>query len=197
VAYSVVGIGTSWGGLAALTKLLGGLPGDFGLPVVVVQHRGKDSDRLLSELLQDATEMRVCEIEDKEPLEPGTVHIAPANYHVLVDAGYLSLTVEDPVRFSRPSIDVMFSSAADTYGSGAIGVVLTGANEDGSRGLSHIVKRGWRALVQDPRTAEIPIMPVAAAKAVPSAEVLPLDKLAPRLIALSLEGAKVGAGKAV
>jgi two-component system chemotaxis response regulator CheB len=197
VAYSVVGIGTSWGGLAALTKLLGGLPGDFSLPVVVVQHRGKDSDRLLSELLQDATEMRVCEIEDKEPLEPGTVHIAPANYHVLVDAGYLSLTVEDPVRFSRPSIDVMFSSAADTYGSGAIGVVLTGANEDGSRGLSHIVKRGGRALVQDPRTAEIPIMPVAAAKAVPSAEVLPLDKLAPRLIALSLEGAKVGAGKAV
>jgi two-component system chemotaxis response regulator CheB len=197
MAYSVVGIGTSWGGLAALTKLLGGLPGDFSLPVVVVQHRGKDSDRLLSELLQDATEMRVCEVEDKEPLEPGTVHIAPANYHVLVDAGYLSLTVEDPVRFSRPSIDVMFSSAADTYGSGAIGVVLTGANEDGSRGLSHIVKRGGRALVQDPRTAEIPIMPVAAAKAVPSAEVLPLDKLAPRLIALSLEVAKVGAGKAV
>jgi two-component system chemotaxis response regulator CheB len=197
MAYSVVGIGTSWGGLAALTTLLGGLPGDFSLPVVVVQHRGKDSDRLLSELLQDATEMRVCEVEDKEPLEPGTVHIAPANYHVLVDAGYLSLTVEDPVRFSRPSIDVMFSSAADTYGSGAIGVVLTGANEDGSRGLSHIVKRGGRALVQDPRTAEIPIMPVAALKAVPSAEVLPLDKLAPRLIALSLEGAKVGAGKAV
>jgi two-component system chemotaxis response regulator CheB len=197
MAYSVVGIGTSWGGLAAMTKLLGGLPGDFSLPVVVVQHRGKDSDRLLSELLQDATDMRVCEAEDKEPLEPGTVHIAPANYHVLVDAGYLSLTVEDPVRFSRPSIDVMFSSAADTYGSGAIGVVLTGANEDGSRGLSHIVKRGGRALVQDPRTAEIPIMPVAALKAVPSAEVLPLDKLAPRLIELSLEGAKVGARKAV
>jgi two-component system chemotaxis response regulator CheB len=197
MAYSVVGIGTSWGGLAAMTKLLGGLPGDFSLPVVVVQHRGKDSDRLLSELLQDATDMRVCEVEDKEPLEPGTVHIAPANYHVLVDAGYLSLTVEEPVRFSRPSIDVMLSSAADTYGSGAIGVVLTGANEDGSRGLSHIVKRGGRALVQDPRTAEIPIMPVAALKAVPSAEVFPLDKLAPRLIELSLEGAKVGARKAI
>ena len=197
MAYSVVGIGTSWGGLAAMTKLLGGLPGDFSLPVVVVQHRGKDSDRLLSELLQDATDLRVCEAEDKEPLEPGTVHIAPANYHVLVDAGYLSLTVEDPVRFSRPSIDVMFSSAADTYGSGAIGVVLTGANEDGSRGLSHIVKRGGRALVQDPRTAEIPIMPVSALKAVPSAEILPLDKLAPRLIELSLEGAKAGARKAV
>jgi len=197
MAYSVVGIGTSWGGLAAMTKLLGGLPGDFSLPVVVVQHRGKDSDRLLSELLQDTTDMKVCEVEVKDPLTPGTVHIAPANYHVLIDAGYLSLTVEEPVRFSRPSIDVMLSSAGDTYGAGAIGVVLTGANEDGSRGLSHIVKRGGRALVQDPRTAEIPIMPVAAIKAVPAAEVLPLDKLAPRLIELSLERTKVGARKAV
>ena len=193
MAYAVVGIGTSWGGLAALTKLLGDLPGNFSLPVVVVQHRGKDSDRLLSELLQDVTDMRVCDVEDKEPLTPGSVHIAPANYHVLVDNGYLSLTVEEPVRFSRPSIDVMFTSAADTYGSGAIGVVLTGANEDGSRGLAHIVKRGGRALVQDPRTAEIPIMPVASIKAVPSAEVLPLDKVAPRLIQLSLERAKAGA----
>ena len=197
MTYSVVGIGTSWGGLAAMTRLLGGLPGDFSLPVVVVQHRGKDSDRLLTELLQDATELRVCEAEDKEPLVPGTVHIAPANYHVLIDDGYLSLTVEEPVRFSRPSIDVMFSSAADTYGPGAIGVVLTGANEDGARGLSHIVRRGGRALVQDPKTAEIPIMPVAAIKAVPSAEVLPLDALAPRLIALSQERAKVGARKIV
>ncbi|MDB4871546.1 MAG: CheB methylesterase [Gemmatimonadales bacterium] len=180
-----------------MSKLLGGLPADFSLPVVVVQHRGKDSDRLLSELLQDATDMRVCEIDDKEPLEPGTVHIAPANYHVLIDDGYLSLTVEDPVRFSRPSIDVMLSSAADTYGSGAIGVVLTGANEDGSRGLSHIVRRGGRALVQDPKTAEIPIMPVAAIKAVPSAEVLPLEALAPRLIALSRDRPMVGARKIV
>jgi two-component system chemotaxis response regulator CheB len=195
--YSVVGIGTSWGGLAAMSRLLGGLPGDFSLPVVVVQHRSKDSDRLLTELLQDATDLKVCEVEDKEPLTPGTVHIAPANYHVLIDAGYLSLTLEEPVRFSRPSIDVMLSSAADTYGSAAIGVVLTGANEDGARGLSHIVKRGGRALVQDPRTAEIPIMPDAALKAVPSAEVLTLEALAPRLIELSRERAKVGARAAV
>jgi two-component system chemotaxis response regulator CheB len=197
MTYSVVGIGTSWGGLAAMTKLLGDLPGDFSLPVVVVQHRGKDSDRLLSDLLQDATDLNVCEIEDKEPLQPGTVHIAPANYHVLIDEGYLSLTVEEPVRFSRPSIDVMLISAADTYGAGAIGVVLTGANEDGALGLSHIVKRGGRALVQDPKTAEIPIMPVAAMKAVPSAEVLPLNALAPRLIALSREQATAGARKAI
>jgi two-component system chemotaxis response regulator CheB len=187
--YSVVGIGTSWGGLAALSKLLRALPPDFGLPVVVVQHRGKDSDRLLADLLQDTTDLKVCEVEDKEPLTRGVIHIAPANYHTLVDLGYLSLTLEEPVRFSRPSIDVMFTSAADTYGPGAIGVVLTGANEDGARGLADIVKRGGLALVQNPRTAEIPIMPQAAVKAVPNAEILELDALAPRLIELSHERA--------
>ena len=195
MVYSVVAIGTSWGGLAALTKLLGELPVDFRIPVVVVQHRSKDSERLLVQLLQDATELKVCEIEDKDPLTPGTVHVAPANYHVLIENGYASLTVEEPVRFSRPSIDVMFSSAADTYGSAAIGVVLTGANEDGARGLAHIVKRGGLALVQDPKTAEIPIMPEAAMRAVPTSQVLPLDALAPRLLELSLEQARVGAGR--
>lgn len=193
--YSVVAVGTSWGGLAALTKVLGELPVDFRIPVVVVQHRSRDSERLLVQLLQDATELKVCEIEDKDPLAPGTVHVAPANYHVLIENGYASLTIEEPVRFSRPSIDVMFSSAADTYGPAAIGVVLTGANEDGARGLADIVKRGGLALVQDPKTAEIPIMPEAAIRAVPTSEVLPLDALAPRLLELSLEQARVGAGR--
>jgi two-component system, chemotaxis family, protein-glutamate methylesterase/glutaminase len=193
MAHSVVVVGTSWGGLAALTKLLGDLPADFGIPVVVVQHRSKDSERLLVQLLQDATELNVCEIEDKDPLRPGTVHVAPANYHVLIEDGYASLTIEEPVRFSRPSIDVMFSSAADTYGAAAIGVVLTGANEDGARGLAHIVKRGGLALVQDPKTAEIPIMPQAAIREVPTGEVLQLETLGPRLVALSREGVKIGA----
>jgi two-component system chemotaxis response regulator CheB len=192
MSYSAVAIGTSWGGLAALTKLLGALPSDFGIPIVVVQHRGKDSEHLLVQLLQDATDLAVSEIEDKDSLNPGSVHVAPANYHVLIDDGYLSLTIEEPVRFSRPSIDVMFNSLADTYQSAAIGVVLTGANEDGARGLARIVQRGGRALVQDPKTAEIPIMPAAAIRAVPTAEVLSLDALAPRLIELSRARAKVG-----
>jgi two-component system chemotaxis response regulator CheB len=193
MAYSVVAIGTSWGGLAALTKLLGALPTDFAIPVVVVQHRSKDSERLLVQLLQDATDLQVCEIEDKDPLTPGRVHVAPANYHVLIEDGYASLTIEEPVRFSRPSIDVMFSSAADTYRSAAIGVVLTGANEDGARGLAHIARRGGRTLVQDPKTAEIPIMPEAAIRAVPTGEILPLERLALRLIELSIERAPAGA----
>jgi two-component system chemotaxis response regulator CheB len=195
--YCVVGIGTSWGGLAALTKLLGDLPENFSLPLVVVQHRSKDSDRLLTDLLQGATKLRVCEAEDKDPLTPGTVHVAPADYHVLIDSGYLSLSIEEPVRFSRPSIDVMFSSAADTYGARAIGVLLTGANEDGARGLAQLAKRGGRALVQDPRSAEIPIMPLAAVRMVPTAEVLALEGLAPRLVKLSLEQPKARARRAV
>jgi two-component system, chemotaxis family, protein-glutamate methylesterase/glutaminase len=194
--YSVVAIGTSWGGLAALTTLLRELPADFSIPVVVVQHRSPDSERLLGQLLQDATDLRVCEIEDKDELTPGTVHLAPANYHVLIEDGYASLSVEEPVRFSRPSIDVMLTSAADTYGAAAIGVVLTGANEDGARGLAHIVKRGGRALVQNPKTAEIPTMPEAAIRAVPAAEVLSLDALVSRLIELSADHAEVGAGRA-
>ena len=195
MSYSVVAIGTSWGGLAALTRLLGGLPADFGIPVVVVQHRSNDSERLLSQLLQDATDLRVCEIEDKDELAAGTVHLAPANYHVLIEEGYASLSIEEPVRFSRPSIDVMLTSAADTYRSAAIGVVLTGANEDGARGLAQIVSRGGRALVQDPKTAEIPIMPAAAIRAVPTAEVLKLNAMVPRLIELAADKAKVPAGR--
>jgi two-component system chemotaxis response regulator CheB len=177
--------------------LLHGLPADFKLPAVVVQHRGKDSEGLLGDLLQDATPLEVCEAEDKSPLTAGIVYIAPANYHVLIEQGYLSLSIEEPVRFSRPSIDVMFASAADSYRADAIGVVLTGANEDGSRGLAQIAARGGKALVQDPKTAEIPIMPSAAIRAVPTAEVLPLDGIAARLIELSQEPTKARVRKAV
>jgi two-component system chemotaxis response regulator CheB len=180
-----------------MTKLLGKLPSGFPIPIVVVQHRSKDSDLLLVRLLQDATDLKVCEIEDKDLLCDGTVHVAPADYHVLVESGYFSLTVEEPVRFSRPSIDVMFTSAADSYGPGTIGVVLTGANEDGARGLAQIVARGGRGLIQDPKSAEIPIMPEASMKAVPSAEVIPLEKMAPRLIALSKEARSMGRRTAV
>ena len=188
--YSVVAVGTSWGGLSAMRTLLGGLPEDFPIPIVIVQHRGKDSDQMLSRLLQEATALSVCEIEDKDVLEPGRVHVAPADYHVMLEPGFASLTIEEPVRFSRPSIDVMFDSAAATYGEHAVGVVLTGANEDGASGLAQIVSRGGRALIQDPKTAEVAIMPRAAIRAVPSAEVLPLARLAPRLVELTREESK-------
>lgn len=178
-----------------MTTLFAALPQDYPIPIVMVQHRSKDSDRLLPQLLQDRTDLTVCEIEDKDLLEPGKVHVAPANYHVMLEPGYVSLTTEEPVRFSRPSIDVLFESAADTYGPRTIGVVLTGANEDGARGLAAIARRGGRALVQDPKTAEIPVMPEAALRAVPTAEKLTLDKMAERLIELSREELKPRLGR--
>ena len=113
VAIAVVG--ASWGGLAALTTLISALPKSFPVPLAVVQHRSKHADNLLPSLLQDATELRVIDVEDKEPLVPGTVYIAPANYHMMVERGFISLTTDPLVRFSRPSIDVMFISAADAY----------------------------------------------------------------------------------
>jgi two-component system, chemotaxis family, protein-glutamate methylesterase/glutaminase len=188
---SIVVVGASWGGLAALNCLIGGLPADFEAPVTVVQHRSHHADNLLATLLQDATSLKVVEIEDKEPLTPGSVYIAPANYHVLVEDGYLSLTTDPLVRFSRPSIDVTFFSAADTYLSSTIGVVLTGANDDGARGLRHIVDRGGRAVVQDPATAESPVMPHAAQRAVPEADIVPLERLADHLVRIvSPKGAR-------
>ncbi len=184
-AASIAVLGTSWGGLNALSRILAGVPADFPLPIVVVQHRGRDAAGLLGELLQATTPLTVREVEDKEPIVAGTVHLAPPDYHLLVEQGYFSLSVDPPVRFSRPSIDVTFGSASDAYGAGVIGVVLTGANDDGAGGLRCIVDRGGRALVQDPETAESGVMPRAALRSVPEAEVVPLDAIAGRLTALS------------
>jgi two-component system chemotaxis response regulator CheB len=182
IGTSIVVVGASWGGLAALRRLIGGLPPDFRVPLAVVQHRSRHADHLLASLLQEVTQLRVVDVEDKEPLVPRSVYIAPANYHMLVENGHLSLTTDPKVRFSRPSIDVTFLSAADTYPGSTIGVVLTGANDDGSRGLRHIVDRGGRAIVQDPVTAASPVMPQAALRAVPEAIVVTLDEIASCLV---------------
>ena len=192
----IVVIGASWGGLAALTRLISDLPGDFGVPVAIVQHRSRHADNLLAGLLQDITLLTVVDVEDKEPLAPGGIYIAPANYHMLVDNGHLSLTTDPLVRFSRPSIDVTFMSAADTYLGSTIGVVLTGANDDGARGLRHIVDRGGQAIVQDPATAESPVMPHAAQRAVPEAKVIPLTGIAESLVRMTTPRPASAAGGA-
>lgn len=187
--YGVVVVGASWGGLDALTSLVRGLPGDFAIPVVVIQHRGRDSKTLLADLLQDRSRLKVGEPDDKEPLLAGHVYVAPSDYHLLIDDGYLTLEMDAPVRYSRPSIDVTFSSAADTYGPRAIGVVLTGANADGAIGLRSIVDAGGTGIVQDPDSAEMPVMPRAARLAVPEATVLPIEKIAPHLVSLAAAAA--------
>jgi two-component system, chemotaxis family, protein-glutamate methylesterase/glutaminase len=174
VGYDLVVVGTSWGGLAALRTLVAGLPESFMMAVTLIQHRHKDSDHLLRVLLQERSALEVCEVEDKMPLQHGRIYVAPPDYHTLVEPGHFSLSTEAPVRYSRPSIDVTFNSAADSYGHRTVGVVLTGANADGAEGLRQISDRGGMAVVQDPKTAESPTMPTAAIKSVPRARVMPL-----------------------
>jgi two-component system chemotaxis response regulator CheB len=154
-----------------------------------VQHRHKDSDRLLGTLLQERTPLTVCEVEDKQPILPGFLFIAPPDYHLLVERGHFSLSTDEPVRYSRPSIDVAFTSAADAYGRHAVGVVLTGANADGAEGLRAISNQGGLAIVQTPSTAESPTMPQAALEAVPTAQVLPIPAIAEVLTRLPVTAA--------
>lgn len=184
MAYELIVIGCSWGGLGALLAIAGGLPPTFDVPIVIVSHRSRNADTLLMELLQDQLAQRVRDAEDKDVIARGTVYIAPPDYHLLVERGHLSLSTDEPVRFSRPSIDVTFETAADAYGAHLIGVVLTGANDDGARGLLRVADRHGYAVVQDPKTAEVPIMPQAALCAVPTAQVLGLQAIAPRLVQL-------------
>lgn len=178
MAYSIVVVGTSWGGLNALRELVGKLPADYRLPTVLVQHRHRESNHLLSTFLQERTDLAVSEVEDKMPIEPGMLFIAPADYHLLVDRDSFALSTDPPVRYSRPSIDVTFYSAADAHGAATIGVILTGANSDGSRGLRRIFDRGGLALVQEPTTAESPTMPSAAIRCVPGATVQTIPEIA-------------------
>jgi two-component system chemotaxis response regulator CheB len=182
MSYALVAIGASWGGLNALQEILGELPGDFAAPVVVAQHRAaRSDDTLLAPLLDGRAKITVRDADDKDELRPGVAIIAPPDYHMLIDPGVVALSCEAPVAFSRPSIDVLLESAADAYGSRTVGVILTGSNGDGARGLEAIHRLGGLAIVQDPETAERPEMPRAALEAVPSARVLALEEIAPML----------------
>jgi two-component system, chemotaxis family, protein-glutamate methylesterase/glutaminase len=175
----VVVIGASWGGLRALSLILPALPADFPAPIVVAQHRDADSeDELLSRLLTRDSALRVIDADDKAPLQAGTVLLAPPGYHLLLADECVELSVDAPVQFSRPSIDVLFESAAEAFGSGVVGVLLTGANADGAAGLAEIQRRGGRTIVQDPETAERPEMPRAALERLAPDHVVPLDEVA-------------------
>ena len=160
--FEIVVIGASAGGLKALQALLETLPATFLLPIVIVQHRSADTADLLRPMLQRSSALPVSEPEDKQGILPGRVYLAPADYHLLVEPGHFTLSLEEPVWSARPAIDVLFESAADAYGERTIGVILTGANRDGARGLAAIKRRGGLAIVQDPATATNPAMPTAA-----------------------------------
>ena len=159
----LVVIGTSWGGIQALKSLLKLLKSPFSFTVVVVIHQDRHTRSQLSQLLTDMAEFRVIEASDKEPLSPGNVYISTPNYHLLVEQdGTLSHTVDIPVNFSRPSVDVLFQTAADAFADRVVAIVLTGANQDGAVGVQRVKMRGGQVLVQDPKEAEAKAMPLAA-----------------------------------
>lgn len=178
-----VAVGASAGALDALSALLPVLPHDFPLPIFVVVHIPADKKSFMAELLQAKSQVDVREADDKEPIIGGTVYLAPPDYHLLVESdGRLSLSSEAPVLYSRPSIDVLFESAADVYGAGLIGVILSGANNDGSRGLQAVMAAGGRGLVQHPSLAQAATMPQSALDACPGAISLSVPEIAAYLL---------------
>jgi len=182
--FDLVVIGCSLGGLHALETILRDLPSSFPVPIAVVQHRHRASSEGLPALLRRRTDLKVVDAEDKQPIKRGIVYLAPANYHLLVERGAFNLSVDEAVVYSRPSVDVLFESAADAYGPGVVAVILTGANEDGARGAERVKKRGGFLVAQDPETAEAPRMPQAAIARARVDRILPLERIGPFLVEL-------------
>lgn len=180
---TAVVIGCSTGGLKALGIVLSGLRADLPVPVIVLCHRGQDDDSdLLAELLARQSPLPAHEAEERQPVTPGIVHLAPSGYHLLIEADRrFMLSTDIRVRFVRPSVDVLFASAADVYAESLLAVVLTGANDDGADGLVQVRRRGGYALVQDPNEAEAPQMPLAALARAGADEVLTLTAIARRI----------------
>lgn len=185
----VIVIGTSYGGLSALQKVLGDLPREFPAPVVIVQHRTRDQDHDLRSFMQKRCPLPLREPEDKEAIAPGTVYLAPRDYHLLIERDGFALSTDSPISHARPSIDVLFESAAEAYGSRLIGVIMTGANADGANGLAKIKECGGICIVQQPENAVARQMPDAAlAKFAASGNevdyILPLAAIPQRLFEL-------------
>ncbi|MBP9151338.1 MAG: chemotaxis protein CheB [Flavobacteriales bacterium] len=176
--YEAIVLGASAGGMKVTRDLVTALPKDFSMPIIIVQHIGGTSDGVWAELLNDKSAVHVKEADEKEKLTPGAVYLAPANYHLLVEPDHtLTLTVDERVNYARPSIDVLFETAAEAYGDKLIGVVCTGANFDGAKGLAYIKEKGGLTIVQDPETAESPPMPKAAIEATTPDHVLSMENI--------------------
>jgi two-component system chemotaxis response regulator CheB len=183
--HRLVAIGASWGGLDVLREILRDLPAELDAAVVIAQHRSPESHpTAFRDLLGGVTRLKVREASDKDAVRPGTVYLAAPDYHLLVDPGSVSLSTDEPVLHARPSIDVLLETAAESYRDRCIGVVLTGANDDGARGLARVAALGGTAIVQDPETAQRDEMPRAALRATPRAQVAPVAEIAPLLVDL-------------
>lgn len=176
-------IGASAGALQALSQILPALPSHFPVPILIVVHIPADRRNMLAPLFQAKCSMTVREAEDKEPMTPGTIYFAPPDYHLLIEPDEtLSLSSDEEVLYSRPSIDVLFESAADAYGPAVIGIILTGANPDGAHGLRTIAEAGGIAIVENPAEAYADTMPEEALKACPQAQPISLGEIAAHLL---------------
>jgi two-component system chemotaxis response regulator CheB len=193
----IVAVGASLGGLHAVQLLLRAMPAELGASVVIAQHRKADADSRLRELLASVSKLPVIEPEDRTRIELNHVYIAPSDYHMLVEDGVVSLSIDPPVHHARPSIDVLFESVADAYGAACVGVVLTNSNEDGARGAAAIKRAGGKVFVQDPETAESPIGPRAALASTAVDAVLKLEELPIVLARLCRVQRKSGTGRSV
>lgn len=188
-AEQLVVVGGSWGGLDALGQVISPLDEGCAFALAVALHRASTSpEGALVSYLQARCRLPVAEAEDKDAIEPGRLYLAPADYHLLVEPGRFALSIDAPVHYSRPSIDVLFESAADAYADKAVAVVLTGANDDGCRGLRHVKRRGGATLVQDPSTAVRREMPDAAIATGAVDKVLALDQITAVLNELGRSG---------
>lgn len=184
--YRAVVIGVSAGGMNALGKILPELPADFPLPLMIVQHVSPLSDNYMIRHFNTRSQITVKEADEKEKIKAGHAYFAPPNYHLLVEKNFsFSLSVEERVNFSRPSIDVLFETAIDAYCSSLIGIILTGANNDGSKGLKKIKDCGGFTIVQDPAEAEVPAMPESAIRLAMPDKILKLDQIVPFLISIT------------
>jgi len=185
-AFAAVVIGASAGGVNALLEILPGLPKAYPYPVVTVLHVMKGRQNQLAEVFQQRLALRVVEAADKDELQPGTLYFAPAGYHLSVEeGGVLSLSQEEPVHFARPAIDITMQSAADVYGPQLVGILLTGANQDGAAGLAAIGAAGGLTVVQDPAEAQVAVMPNEAIRLRQPDLVLTLQEI--RSLLLKLE----------
>lgn len=183
--YRCIAVGVSAGGMDALSIIIPTLPPEFPIPVVVIQHVSPHSDNFITRYLDNISPIKVKEVDEKEKLKPGVVYTAPPNYHLLVEEDEtFSLSLEERVNFARPSIDVFFQSAADVYGPHLVGIILTGANNDGSLGLKMIKAKGGLTIVQDPQTAEVDGMPRAAVEATKVDHILTIEQIGPFLVEL-------------
>ena len=187
MSYELVVMGMSLGGLNALERVLSDLPADFPLPIAIVQHRSVDSQETMLTILRPYSALPISEPNDKEPICAGRVYIAPPDYHLLVGKEGFALTTEAPVYYARPSIDVLFESAADLYAERVIGVIMTGASGDGAYGAARIKAQGGVMIVQDPFTAESGTMPRAAIESARIDYVVPLDGIGSLLATLSVK----------